>query len=245
MSAPIDHAGAVFGCLTAVRKAATRRLPSGGVRAYWVVQCQCGRMKEMGAQSLKNRRHASCGADCSLRLSAIANVSCARCGAHYSIKRGSIAKGRGSQRLCTKCRSVSGANAVRGKPAHNRLKGDIGSFNLLLARYRAGAKARGLAFELDRDGFRKLTKSECHYCGAQPGQAIAGRKGDPTPYVYNGVDRIDSTRGYVHLNTVACCGVCNYMKGDMSYEDFMRHVVRIASRTQALPPASSKVGSTP
>lgn len=234
MSAPIDHSGKVFGCLTVVRKASSRKLPSGGTKAYWLVRCECGHEKQMGAQAMKSRRHASCGIDtCTLRWLAPTEVSCICCGSKYTIQRGSIFKGEKSRRICAKCRSLLGADAVRGKPAHNRLPGSEGAFNLLFSRYRRGAKERGICFSLSRDEFRSISGKPCQYCGAPPGQVCVGSKGDPTPFIYSGVDRVSSDQGYLSGNVVACCATCNYMKGYLGYEQFLAHVKRICEMTRS------------
>lgn len=33
-------------------------------------------------------------------------------------------------------------------------------------------------------------------------------------YFYNGIDRLDNTKGYTPENSVACCKHCNSLKGD-------------------------------
>jgi hypothetical protein len=53
--------------------------------------------------------------------------------------------------------------------------------------------------------FQQLSSKDCHYCG-QSGP--------------NGIDRIDNDKGYARTNCVPCCKHCNYVKGDLSQEDF-------------------------
>lgn len=43
----------------------------------------------------------------------------------------------------------------------------------------------------------------------------------------NGIDRIDSTKGYSADNCVPCCSKCNRMKLDHSIEDFKNHISKI------------------
>jgi len=54
---------------------------------------------------------------------------------------------------------------------------------------------------------------------------------------YSGLDRVDSSRGYVHGNVVPCCGECNYAKQDLSVDDFLASVARI----QAHNPTAEKI----
>ena len=58
---------------------------------------------------------------------------------------------------------------------------------------------------LTEEQFNKIFISECHYCG----------KEGP-----NGIDRIVNSIGYKSANCVPCCKHCNYVKGDLSLEDF-------------------------
>ena len=44
---------------------------------------------------------------------------------------------------------------------------------------------------------------------------------------YNGVDRINSSDGYIADNCVPCCETCNRMKMDHDLHDFLEHVKKI------------------
>jgi hypothetical protein len=46
----------------------------------------------------------------------------------------------------------------------------------------------------------------------------------------NGVDRIDSSIGYLPENVVPCCGLCNWMKGDQTQAEFFKRVAEIYKR---------------
>lgn len=43
----------------------------------------------------------------------------------------------------------------------------------------------------------------------------------------NGIDRMDSKKGYVLNNTNACCGECNYMKFTFDFNEFINKLVSI------------------
>lgn len=58
---------------------------------------------------------------------------------------------------------------------------------------------------ISQDEFNELSYKDCHYCG----------KSGP-----NGIDRINNTVGYIATNCVPACKHCNYVKGDLSIEDF-------------------------
>lgn len=45
--------------------------------------------------------------------------------------------------------------------------------------------------------------------------------------LYNGIDRINSKKGYTLDNTVSCCSTCNTAKLNMSLEDFKTWIIKI------------------
>jgi hypothetical protein len=49
-------------------------------------------------------------------------------------------------------------------------------------------------------------------------------------YVYNGIDRLDSSKGYVLENCVPCCSEINWAKRVMSFEDFVTLCVEVAEK---------------
>ena len=81
------------------------------------------------------------------------------------------------------------------------------------------AHRRRIAFELSVPAVRRLTQGNCCYCGAA---TRAGR--------HQGIDRINSARGYHLRNCRPCCGPCNYMKHTMDLSDFLARCRAIARR---------------
>lgn len=45
--------------------------------------------------------------------------------------------------------------------------------------------------------------------------------------VYNGIDRVDNSKGYIKGNCVSCCSICNTMKLSLNLEDFKEHINKI------------------
>lgn len=103
----------------------------------------------------------------------------------------------------------------------------VSGFHSLMNQYRQNAKAKTLPFSLSEPEFRALTSSHCHYCGSPPTRkyvcssrrTAAGQA--HSAYLYNGVDRIVNTQGYVLSNCLPCCKTCNHAKHTMSYADFV------------------------
>ena len=99
------------------------------------------------------------------------------------------------------------------------LKRGQSSFNFLFRNYKWGAEHRGLSFKLTKKQFKKLTKSNCYYCGLEPTSKILkadkGNSGNGK-YIYNGIDRLNNEKGYTIENCVPCCKYCNSAKKEMT-----------------------------
>jgi len=105
--------------------------------------------------------------------------------------------------------------------------------NLVASRYKSGAKNRGLAFEFTYDECGVLFKQPCYFCGKPPSNKHTPKSrrkhGEPIPvYYYNGIDRLDSSKGYIHDNCVPCCWQCNKQKAKMSAEEFESWILKAA-----------------
>lgn len=98
--------------------------------------------------------------------------------------------------------------------------------NNLIANYISGARTRNLDWALSRDDCEKLFQGRCNYCGVPPGRVTNARE---YSYTYNGIDRINSSLGYIAGNVVSCCSMCNVAKMAHSVGDFMSWVRRLAS----------------
>jgi hypothetical protein len=100
-----------------------------------------------------------------------------------------------------------------------------GAFRDLLASYKRNAKKRNLPWLLTDDQFRELTSSACYYTGKLPSSVWPAAL---EQYIYNGVDRVDSTRGYEPENCVPCCAEINWMKRDLDPARFMELCTLVA-----------------
>lgn len=91
--------------------------------------------------------------------------------------------------------------------------------NSLFAAYKKGAKHRNLCFELPKTLFLELTSSTCFYCGRPPNQSRSEKRFNGV-YLHNGIDRVDSSKGYEKDNCVPCCKHCNVAKMGQTQEAF-------------------------
>lgn len=108
--------------------------------------------------------------------------------------------------------------------------GEASKRQLFLA-YKQGANKRDFKFSIDLKTFERLTSGDCHYCGVPPSNTTTRGKLMPTngEYIYNGIDRVDSSKGYIADNTVSCCTTCNYAKHTLSYDEFMQWIDRLVN----------------
>jgi hypothetical protein len=111
------------------------------------------------------------------------------------------------------------------------LSGNTASFNHIYGVYKSRAKYKNIKFKLSKAEFKKLTGQNCIYCGVKPLQISKADLNRPNneKYVFNGIDRIDSLKGYIKSNCVPCCEICNKAKRNLSREDFLIWIKRLVS----------------
>lgn len=98
---------------------------------------------------------------------------------------------------------------------------NLSSKNNLYLIYKINAKKKGFIFSLKFEEFIRMTQDRCYYCNQEPSRyfkSATGRKG----ILYNGLDRIDNTKGYYLNNVVPCCKYCNFAKADLSQKEFFQ-----------------------
>lgn len=123
-------------------------------------------------------------------------------------------------------RKAVGCGCEQGVPRIVRAPGETARLRVLQG-YQKNARKRGLVWELSDEDFDSLTSSNCHYCGQPPSTVYRAGKYEGGTFTYNGLDRRDSSVGYVRENVLPCCRFCNRAKSDMSYEDFMVWTLRL------------------
>lgn len=140
-------------------------------------------------------------------------IQCKKCGTIFS-RRASIIKENLGTVQCSNCRK----NRF-GKPL-NVLEYKMYCF------YRSGAKQRSVEWNLSEEDFKSIIKDDCHYCGESPSrhQSVSYREDYE---LVNGIDRVDSSRGYTIDNCVPCCNTCNLMKNVLPKDKFFEKVRQI------------------
>jgi hypothetical protein len=92
--------------------------------------------------------------------------------------------------------------------------------------YRRKALERKLEFTLTQDETNAIFRDICFYCGAPPGNVAKSNTGHGG-CLYTGIDRIDSTKGYIQGNVRPCCWPCNRMKSTMPQGNFIGHIQNV------------------
>lgn len=86
--------------------------------------------------------------------------------------------------------------------------------------YSTRASKKGLEFMLSKEEYDDIVSRPCYYCFS-------------TTSI--GLDRIDSSKGYMASNIYPACSLCNYMKRDYPLMDFYMKCDKIAEHTKDMP----------
>lgn len=104
----------------------------------------------------------------------------------------------------------------------------LAGFRSIVNHYIHAAKKKGHEWSLPFETARELMESECHYCGVSSSLVHVSLAQCRTKTMYNGIDRIDNTVGYVPGNVVACCTFCNFQKSNHDYDEFVGWINRVS-----------------
>lgn len=137
----------------------------------------------------------------------IITVKCLRCGHTMQTTWNSFrSKSRSKSVSCQNCKGFYVKERFKRKTGFDK------NIRLRFANIKGGAKKRNIFFDLTDQQMYDLLCSKCTYCGCNN---------------CNGIDRVDSSKGYVPENVVPCCAMCNMMKNNYSLETFRTHVTKI------------------
>lgn len=101
----------------------------------------------------------------------------------------------------------------------------------VMANYKRGARDRGLTFGLSRDEVARIIHEPCYLCGRKDVNKW-NISGSDMIYRYNGIDRVDNSKGYFPDNVKPCCFDCNHAKSKGSLSDFLEWVSLISKNMQ-------------
>ena len=140
------------------------------------------------------------------------NTIC-QCGAFSKVKKASLLNGKSSG--CKSC-------GKRFSRTEEQLKET--AIKAVILDYKDSASIRGLSFSLSDEEVKTFIFHNCHYCGSEP---LNTKKNSRVEVKYNGIDRVDNTKGYTIKNSVPCCKKCNSAKGKLSIDEFNNWIINL------------------
>lgn len=224
MGKSIDLTGQRFGRLVVIEKTIKPLHVKSHQGQYWLCQCDCGNQHIATCQNLRIGNVKSCGC-----IKEFHDLTGQQFDYLYVIRH--LGKINGRHRYECKCRCgktiISDTTNIKTKSCGCKAiieDRDQVSINAIYSMYKSKAKNRNLDFKLTKEYFSKLIFSPCIYCGCKNSNTY--KKGERT-FLYNGIDRIDSSLGYVEENTVSCCYVCNYAKNNTGQQEFLKWIEKV------------------
>lgn len=145
------------------------------------------------------------------------------CGEITGARSYSLKNGRHKQ--CKKCWS--------GPRLKTRLPNNLGLKRDFYRQYQNSAKKRNYEFSLSEKEFFDLIEKNCFYCNSIPSQKwMSGHNytGNRTA-LFNGIDRIDNSIGYVKNNCTTCCSICNNSKSILTVQEWKDWIIRVYNKT--------------
>lgn len=148
-------------------------------------------------------------------------------------------RSRGCSWLC-QCECGTKKVVTQGNLAHglslscgcvNRVSERIRGLTDVYNQFKQTCKRRkNVEFGLKKEEMDSIIHKNCHYCGDKPwhSRQIRSHNKFIRNFIYNGIDRVDSSKGYFFDNCVPCCYKCNTMKSNLNVDDFYSHIKKIA-----------------
>lgn len=221
----------------------------------WECQCACGKLCKKRGSSLVSGTAVSCG--CIKGKKHIKDLTGQRFGRLMVLKQTPTNKSKYAFWLCLcdcgKKVTVKGTN-LRYKQTscgcgswYSSRDHKQSLIKWIVRMYKGGATGRFLSFELSDEEFIKIIQNPCHYCGFQGRdwgakwyqeklRRIKTRQtkchddsAKNISLIGNGIDRIINNQGYTIENCVPCCQSCNWMKKDLTEQEFLNHIKQISS----------------
>lgn len=127
-----------------------------------------------------------------------------------------------------RCQKVLCKQCGWEKVGKTKEKKDSG-FNALVWHYVKAAQRRNIDYSLTTEQVKTITSKNCNYCGNPPSLLAQPKKGlnGHGQYIYNTIDRVDSSKGYHFENCVPACKQCNLSKSSLTTEQFLSFIKRV------------------
>ena len=234
--------GQTFGKLTAIKKA-----PNiiGKNREYgaWECLCSCGNTKIVATYHLNRGSVISCGClydECgkSLKLGQKINrlitisykngiwLCLCECGNHVEVPTNNLNNGNTKSCGCLKI-EVSKAKSDKLIDGRRQFEPRIASARRIWQNTYFYRDKNTISF----DDFLIISQQNCFYCGIRPNtkynffaapSTYSSEKSETEGlFIYNGIDRIDSSLSHTINNVVPCCYDCNRSKNNRTIDEFL------------------------
>jgi hypothetical protein len=222
--------------------------PHSGKQTKWVCKCDCGSIKIIEARNLRGGFTTSCG--CvrrqvakkagENRVSDLVGKVFGRLTVLERVSNTGIHARWKCRCVCGKETEVLAANLKRGNVGSCGCLSKYrlgGIFQPLISKiykqYRTGAKSRNYDFSLTLDDIVDIIFNNCYYCNGEPSNKCVLSYDTDRYCYYNGIDRIDNTKGYNLDNIVPCCHKCNFAKSHHTQQEFLEWALRLADNIRA------------
>lgn len=96
--------------------------------------------------------------------------------------------------------------------------------NQLFYSYKRKSELRGHSFNIDKEYFTNLIFMNCNYYNETPSNKLTLNN---HTLKYNGIDRIDSYKGYEIDNCVPACRLCNQSKSNLTVNEWKNHILKV------------------
>jgi hypothetical protein len=235
---PKDLTNQKFGKLFIIKKIGRKN--KKGI--YWQCVCDCGAIKEVRTDHLTSYRILSCG--CINRDNFVKDITGKKFGKLTAIEYISYSNRSNKKSVYWRCICVCGSEHIVRRDHLIRLETiSCGcehrhtiSEDAQLTSAKEAHRHNYADGDIDFAHFYMLSKQNCHYCCAPPANKINAFLSKPNAsdfskqngyFIYNGLDRIDSNLPHNKSNCVPCCKYCNYLKSDLTLEQFKQLIITI------------------
>lgn len=158
---------------------------------------------------------------------------CLECKDDYIVSGANLRSGLSKR--CVKCGCGHSHSKQIGQTRTKRTSQESAYYYLYL-QLKKSAKKRKLEWRLTEQAVKEIVNKNCIYCGTKPSlkcnplkhQGLSQRHTDGAVVYRNGIDRINSSIGYLPDNCVPACETCNKAKLDYSFDDFKAWIQKVA-----------------
>lgn len=226
--------GKKFGKITVIKKIqeeyGQRKCP------LWECKCECGKTKNISEEMLLYYPIKSCGC---LQFRDLSNKKFGKLIVQKDQYRQRNNKYKNKEWLCKcdcgkekwvsqRCLITGGTKTCGCLDRRNLgLEHSLSAKRTCYSHYKRTAKNVNREFNLTFDEFIEITSLNCLYCNSKPSNVKTNRAELKGNYIYNGIDRVDSKRGYTKDNCVPCCKICNTAKSNMDLLDFKNWIGKV------------------